>query len=144
MTDGPSLTGVAATAYGDFDIYRNKQSVTFQQGVLNSQGTQDTWINEASGGKGYGNNSTCNVDDDTNNSFFSDSRGQGLHRFDNMFTLDGANNKVPQGATITNATLRLVFEDDVVMAFMIVKGPEINHRTLLRFRRHESAKRILR
>jgi len=93
------------------------RSVSFQNGVNGYNGTQDTWINQASANTSYGPNQTFDVDDDTTNSIFSDSRGQGLVRFDNMFSANGTGGTVPLGATITSATLRLQISDDVDFLF---------------------------
>lgn len=101
----------------DFDAYGFAGSVMFQQGIDGYSGTRDTWVNEDAGNTSYGNNGTFEVDDDTDNSFFSDDRGQGLVRFDGIFTDTGEAGKIPVGATIESATLRLVLTNDVDFVF---------------------------
>lgn len=98
----------------DFDRYASATpAVVFQQGVNGYDGTRDTWISEANRGTSYGSNGTINVDDDVNNSIFNDRRGQGLLRFDDIITTTGELGKVPMGATILEATLRITLADDV-------------------------------
>lgn len=102
----------------DFDRYRSTTPVvTFQQGINGYSGTQDTWISEQNKGTAYGSATTVNVDDDVNNSIFNDRRGQGLLRFDNIFTTTGQFGMIPMGSTITEATLRLTLADDVDSPF---------------------------
>ncbi len=101
----------------DFDRYatrKGSRTISFQNGVNGYNGTQDTWINQAAANTSYGSSTIFTVDDDTNNSIFSDSRGQGLLRFDSMFTNDPFDQtRVPFGSVIESASLRLVLSDDV-------------------------------
>ena len=90
----------------------------FQEGVDGYDGTVDTWINEAEPTQTNGDAATLWVDNDVENSAFSDSAGQSLLRFRKIFQdpvteADPAPTKVPRGAQITNATLVLNLEDDV-------------------------------
>ncbi|MBD2462468.1 DNRLRE domain-containing protein [Oscillatoria sp. FACHB-1407] len=97
----------------DFDQYRAvNPTVYFQNGVSGYQGTQDTWISEASRGSSYGNGSGLIVDDDVNNSVFSDRQGQALLRFDNIIG-DAALGRIPRGAIIVRANLKLTVKDDI-------------------------------
>lgn len=84
----------------------------FQNGVSGYVGTQDTWINQASANSSYGNSSTLVADDDTTNSWFSDRRGQALVQFGNIIG-DAAIGKIPLGAAITRATLKLTLKNDI-------------------------------
>lgn len=88
-------------------------TATFQQGISGYSGTRDTWVNEASPNTSYGDSPTFDSDDDTTNSIFNDRRGQALLRFDNITTGTGEAGKIPLGATITSATIRLAIEDDI-------------------------------
>ncbi|MDX2148894.1 MAG: DNRLRE domain-containing protein [Planctomycetota bacterium] len=101
----------------DFDRYATRNSLSFHQGINGYQGAKDTWIDENRRDTSFGNDATFDVDDDTTNSVFNDRRGQGLVRFDDIISSTGEANKIPAGATITSATLRLVFEDDVDSPF---------------------------
>jgi hypothetical protein len=102
----------------DFDRYRTTQGVAvFQQGVNAYQGTKDTWVSQANRTTSYGNNQTIVVDDDVNNSIFSDNRGQGLLRFDEILTTTNEAGKVPMGAMITSAELRIHVPDDIDTPF---------------------------
>jgi len=97
----------------DFDQYKApKPTVYFQNGVSGYAGTQDTWINEAAKNTSYGNSNTLISDDDTTNSWFSDRQGQTLIRFDNIIG-DPALGRIPRGATITRANLKLTLRDDI-------------------------------
>ncbi|MDX2132297.1 MAG: DNRLRE domain-containing protein [Planctomycetota bacterium] len=97
----------------DFDAYRARGSAFFQNGVNAYAGTQDTWVSQANPGTSYGGSDGIVVDDDVNNSPFNDRRGQGLLRFDGMFTSTGEDGKVPLGASISQATLSLFVPDDI-------------------------------
>ncbi len=102
----------------DFDAYASLDpTCVFQQGINGYNGTRDTWINQNSRNSSYGNNSTMVVDDDTTNSWFSDRRGHGMLRFDDIFTSTGEEGKIPYGATITEATLRVTLADDIDIPF---------------------------
>ncbi|MFM9956594.1 MAG: DNRLRE domain-containing protein [Phycisphaerales bacterium] len=101
----------------DFDRYatrKGSRTISFQNGINGYTGTQDTWINQAAANTSYGNNTVFTADDDTNNSIFNDSRGQGLLRFDQMFTNNPFDqSKIPLGSVIESASLRIVLSDDV-------------------------------
>jgi hypothetical protein len=98
----------------DFDRYASDAPVSvFQEGVGGYAGTRDTWLSQDRPNTSFGNDSTIVVDDDTNNSPFSDRRGQGLLKFEGAVTPDGANGSVPLGATVLSATLRVWFTDDI-------------------------------
>ncbi len=88
-------------------------TATFQQGINGYNGTQDTWINEGAAGTSYGSSQTFDSDDDTGNSIFNDRRGQALLRFDNITTSTNEPGKIPFGAIITSATVRLAIQDDI-------------------------------
>ena len=107
-TDGPS----SFTLPTNFNSYKAPNpTVYFQNGVSGYSGTQDTWINQNSTNTNYGGSGTITVDDDTANSIFSDKRGQGLLRFDDI--IGSGAGKIPAGATITRATLKLTLRDDI-------------------------------
>jgi hypothetical protein len=92
--------------------YRAPHSVAyFQNGVSGYTKTQDTWINEASKDTSYGNNSTLVSDDDTRNNIFNDRQGQTLIRFDDI--IGTGHGKIPLGATIIDANLKLTIKDDI-------------------------------
>lgn len=106
----------------NFDQYaKANTTVVFHQGVNGYSGTKDTWINQASPNTSYGSAQTIHSDDDTNNSIFSDNRGQALLRFDGMFSALGepvnGHEAIPLNATITKATLRLTIADDIDTPF---------------------------
>jgi predicted phosphodiesterase len=96
----------------DFDKYRTQNKVrVFQQGVNGYNGTQDTWISEEDKNTSYGGNQTIIIDDDVNNSIFSDRRGQGLLKFDGV--IGSGPDQVPSGSLITKATLSMTLADDI-------------------------------
>jgi hypothetical protein len=102
----------------DFNRYRSTTGhASFQDGINGYSGTRDTWINEGAPNTSYGNNPTFVVDDDTRNSIFTDYRGQGLVGFDNIITNSNEPGKIPAGSLITEATFRLVLEDDIDFIF---------------------------
>ena len=102
----------------DFDRYRTTRNVAvFQQGVGGYSGTKDTWISQANRDASYGNDGTIIVDDDVNNNIFTDNRGQGLLRFDEILTATNEPGKVPFGSTITSAELRFQVPDDIDTPF---------------------------
>lgn len=102
----------------DFDRYRSTGRVAvFQEGVGGYAGTKDTWISQANRDTSYGGSDVIVVDDDVNNSLFSDNRGQGLLRFDDILTSTNEPGKVPMGATITSAELRFHVPDDIDTPF---------------------------
>jgi len=119
-TYSPTLAAIRTADESDFTLsvpfasYRLPSGVRFagfQQGVAGYAGTQDTWVSQANPNTSYGNNDTRVVDDDTANSFFSDSRGQGLVRFDGIF--GSGNGQVPAGSQIISATLVIDIPDDI-------------------------------
>lgn len=97
----------------DFARYHEERpSVVLQEGIGGYAETVDTWVNEASPNTSYGDDSERVSDDDTTNSFFSDSQGQALVRFDGL--VDGAAlGRIPLGATIVSAHLSLEISDDI-------------------------------
>ncbi len=100
----------------DFSDYRAAEGTTrlaFQDGINAYAGTRDTWINQDNANASYGNSDRIVVDDDTDNSIFSDDRGQGLIRFDGVI----GDASVPLGAQVTDARLRVFIEDDVDFLF---------------------------
>ncbi|MGK7914877.1 MAG: DNRLRE domain-containing protein [Prochloraceae cyanobacterium] len=101
----------------DFALYKaSNPTLYFQNGVSGYEGTKDTWINEASKNTSYGNSTTLVADDDTTNSWFSDRQGQVLLRFDALIG-NAAQGKIPVGATITRANLKLTLQDDIDSLF---------------------------
>jgi hypothetical protein len=97
----------------DFDRYlAPNPTVYFQNGVSDYSSTQDTWINEASKDTSYGSDATLIIDDDTTNNWLRDRSGQTLLRFDDLIG-NGAEGKIPLGATITRANLKLTLKDDI-------------------------------
>ena len=97
----------------DFDRYKaSNPTVYFHNGVSGYQGTQDTWINEDSQDRNYGDSTTLVIDDDTTNSWFRDRSGQSLLRFDDIVG-NAAEGKIPLGATIARANLKLTLKDDI-------------------------------
>lgn len=102
----------------DFDAYRASSNfLKFQEGVTGYSGTQDTWISDEDRNTSYGSSGVIVVDDDVNNSIFSDRQGQGLLRFDGITrgqVLEGEPDpsQVPLGAKIERATLRLNLAGD--------------------------------
>lgn len=102
----------------DFERYASAvPRATFTQGINGYSGTQDTWLNQDQPRTGYGSSDRIVVDDDTTNSPFSDKRGQGLVRFDGIFTSTGEERKIPLGATIVSAQLRVAVPDDIDTPF---------------------------
>ena len=100
----------------DFDQYVAPNStVYFQDGVGGYQGTQDTWINEASKSTSYGDSSVLVADDDTTNNFLGDRQGQTLLKFDDI--IGDEIDKIPPGAIITRAELKLTISDDIDFPF---------------------------
>jgi hypothetical protein len=98
----------------NFDQYRTQGgSAFFQNGINGYNGTKDTWVSQANRGTSYGNSSVIVVDDDVNNSIFSDNRGQGLLGFDGITTATNEAGKIPLGAVITSASLTLHIPDDI-------------------------------
>ena len=95
--------------FENFALPSGVQFRAFQQGISGYLGTRDTWISEAAPNTSYGDNSTRVSDDDVNNAFFSDARGQALVRFDEIFSAQ----KIPLTATILSATLVLDISDDI-------------------------------
>lgn len=102
----------------EFDRYRTLDGfAAFQDGINGYAGTRDTWINEDEPDQSYGEQDTRTSDDDTTNSIFSDSQGQGLIRFDDLFSEGPAAGRIPQNATIVSAVLTLDVADDVDTPF---------------------------
>ena len=98
----------------DFDAYRLADGVrflAFQEGISGYVGTQDTWVSQANPNSSFGNNDTRVVDDDTANSFFSDFRGQGLLRWDDI--VGNAAGRIPPDAQLISATLVIDIPDDI-------------------------------
>ena len=96
----------------DFEQYvAPNPTVYFQNGVNDYQGTQDTWINEAAKNNSYGNSSELVIDDDTTNSWWRDRQGQTLLRFDDI--IGDEVGKIPLGAKIERANLKLTLIDDI-------------------------------
>ncbi len=96
----------------DFDQYvAPNPTAYFQDGVGGYQGTQDTWISEASKNSSYGNLSVLVADDDTTNNWFRDREGQVLLRFDDI--IGNGPNQIPVGATVTRANLKLTLQEDI-------------------------------
>jgi hypothetical protein len=123
-TYSPTLAAVRTADESDFtlpvafDAYRMPTGVrfaAFQEGIGGYAGTQDTWISQANPNTSFGSNSTRVVDDDTANSLFSDSRGQGLMRWDALVGAGPA--QVPAGAQIVSATLVIDVPDDIDTPF---------------------------
>ncbi|MFW5653094.1 MAG: hypothetical protein ACOC0P_03535 [Planctomycetota bacterium] len=56
---------------------------------------------------------TIVVEDDASNSPFGNDQAQGRMRFDNIFTDSGEAGRIPVGAMIVEATLRIAIEDDI-------------------------------
>ena len=123
-TYSPTLAAIRTADESDFTLsvpfpsYRLQDGLrfaAFQQGVSGYAGTQDTWLSQASPNTSYGNNDTRVVDDDTANSFFSDSRGQGLLRFDGL--VGAGAGQVPPGSQVVSATLVIDIPDDIDTPF---------------------------
>lgn len=103
----------------DLDDYRTRsRSSVFQEGINGYGGTVDTWISEANRGASYGQQATIVVDDDVNNSIFSDREGQGLIRFDGIITPDGADGTIAAGAIVERAWLRITVAEDIDNPFV--------------------------
>jgi len=102
----------------DFKKHAPKNpTLVFQNGFNGYDGAQDTWINEDSKNTSYGASGLLTVDDDTTNSLFDDDQGQGLIRFDDIFSVGPETGKIPFNSTIIEADLRIVVEDDVDFLF---------------------------
>jgi hypothetical protein len=102
----------------DFHAYQlpsDLRFIAFQEGVSGYVGTQDTWLSQANPNTSFGNNDTRVVDDDTANSFFSDFRGQGLLRWDNI--IGNAPGRIPPDAQIVSATIVIDLSDDIDTPF---------------------------
>lgn len=98
----------------DFDRYRTVDGfAAFQNGINGYEGTRDTWIDEDDPDTSFGEQDTRWSDDDTANSIFSDSRGQSLIRFDDVFSEGIETGRVPAGSTIRSATLVLDVAADI-------------------------------
>ena len=96
----------------DFEQYdAPNPTVYFQDGVNDYQGTQDTWINEASKNRSYGNSSVLVADDDTTNSWWRERQGQALLKFDDIIGDEAG--QIPAGAQIERANLKLTLIDDI-------------------------------
>ena len=96
----------------DFEQYdAPNPTVYFQDGVNDYQGTQDTWINEASKNSSYGNSSVLVADDDTTNSWWRERQGQALLKFDDIIGDEAG--QIPAGAQIERANLKLTLIDDI-------------------------------
>lgn len=97
----------------DFEAYRELEpTLVLQQQINGYEGTQDTWIDQANPNAAYGDASVRVSDDDTQNSLFSDSRGQALVRFEGWIGSPAAG-LVPPGASILSAHLTLQLADDI-------------------------------
>ena len=115
----PYLQQFRTAAESDFalnvqfsDYFETRPTLVLQQGVNGYAGTQDTWINQASPNTSYGQSGVRVSDDDTLNSFFSDSRGQALIRFDDLVGNE-CSGQIPAGATVVSATLSIQIADDI-------------------------------
>lgn len=92
----------------NFDDYFEALPTTIlQEGVGGYQGTRDTWLSQENGNRNHAGSNVLVVDDDTENSFFSDDRAQGLIRF------DGIANAIPAGAAVVSAALTIQVTDDI-------------------------------
>lgn len=97
----------------DFEAYRELDAtLVLQQQINGYAGTQDTWIDQANPNAAYGDASVRVSDDDTQNSLFSDSRGQALLRFEGWIGSPAAG-LVPPGASVLSAHLTLQLADDI-------------------------------
>lgn len=102
----------------EFDRYRTLDGfAAFQDGINGYGGTRDTWVNEDDPDRSYGQDDTETSDDDTANSIFSDYRGQGLVRFDGIFSETPSEGTIPPGATIFSAIITIDIADDVDTPF---------------------------
>ena len=102
----------------DFDAYASDHPVAcFQQGINGYSGTRDTWIDEANPNTAYGDDSVRESDDDTTNSIFTDSLGQALIRFEDIFDGESGNGPIPEGSEILGATLSLQISEDTDSLF---------------------------
>jgi len=97
----------------DFADYRELDAtLVLQQEINGYAGTLDTWIDQANPNAAYGDASVRVSDDDTQNSLFSDSRGQALLRFEGWIGSPAAG-LVPPGAQVLSAHLTLQLADDI-------------------------------
>ena len=97
-----------------FDSYRSIFPVAvFQEGFNGYDGTRDTWINEDEPDRSYGDDSTRESDDDTSNSIFSDSLGQAMIRFEDLFGGELGTGPIPPDSIILDARLSIEIEDDI-------------------------------
>jgi hypothetical protein len=98
----------------DFSSYVSAVPVAaFQQDISAYTGTVDTWINEASPDTSYGDDSTRDADDDTENSIFTDEQGQALMRFEGVVQTTESAGAIPEGSTVVRAMLSIQLSDDV-------------------------------
>ncbi|GAB4544974.1 MAG: hypothetical protein Tsb0014_39100 [Pleurocapsa sp.] len=96
----------------DFEQYvAPHPTAYFQNGVGEYEGTQDTWINEASKNSSYSNSSELITDDDTTNSWWRDREGQTLLKFDDI--IGDETGQIPENAKIDRASLKLTLSDDI-------------------------------
>lgn len=112
-----------------FAAYREtRPTVVRQQGIAGYEGTQDTWIDQSNPSASFGQSDVRVSDDDVTNSFFSDSRGQALVRFDGLIG-PPAEGAVPTGADIVSAHLTIQIADDIDTPLF---GPDfLVHRVLV-------------
>ena len=97
-----------------FEDYRSDFPVAvFQDGFNGYSGTRDTWINEAEPNRSYGDDSTRDSDDDTTNSIFSDSRGQAMIRFAELFGGELGDGPIDPDSIILDARLSIQIEEDI-------------------------------
>ena len=102
----------------DFATYASENPVAcFQQGINGYEGTSDTWIDEANPNTAYGDDSIRESDDDTTNSIFTDSLGQALIKFDDLFGGESGDGPIPPGSEILNAVLSLQISEDTDSLF---------------------------
>lgn len=95
-----------------FASYRSTDPVvSFQQGIANYAGTQDTWVDQSNANASYGQAGIRISDDDVANSLFSDQRGQALLRFDNLIGASSA--QIPASAEVLEAYLTIQLADDI-------------------------------
>lgn len=100
------------------DYVRNAPFLRLQQGVDGYDRALDTWINEDSKGRSYGDSSIVIVDDDTTNGpFGKDYQGQGLFRFDDLvqppiYEGDPEPTRIPLGSKVVSASMTLNLAED--------------------------------